>query len=85
MIKNGENIAENYGPLYSQHGKQERQDNLKYLYWFDCNCEACEQNWPVFEDMNTNEIRFKYVFKLWFSFMLTSLKIVFCFVLYFDN
>lgn len=60
-IKGGESIAENYGPLYSQNGKQERQAHLKYLYWFDCACEACEGNWPVYEDMLTNEFRFKYV------------------------
>lgn len=58
-IKSGEMISENYGPLYSQNSKADRKSKLKKFYWFDCQCEACEQNWPVFEDMNTNEIRFK--------------------------
>lgn len=58
-LKPGERISENYGPLYSQNVKAERQKKLKDFYWFDCNCEACEENWPVFADMNTNEIRFK--------------------------
>lgn len=55
----GDTIAENYGPLYSQNAKSERQETLKKAYWFDCTCEACDQNWPLFADMNTNEIRFK--------------------------
>lgn len=58
-LKAGDRIEENYGPLYSQNSKEERQKILKESYWFDCACEACEQNWPIFSDMNTNEIRFK--------------------------
>lgn len=58
-MKCGDMLSENYGPLYSQNSKEERKSKLMKLYWFDCQCEACEQNWPLFEDMNTNEIRFK--------------------------
>lgn len=58
-VATGEQIAENYGPLYSQNSKGERLEILKKNYWFDCACEACEENWPVYADMNTNEIRFK--------------------------
>ncbi|XP_055316538.1 SET and MYND domain-containing protein 4 [Sitodiplosis mosellana] len=58
-LKSGEQISENYGPLYSQNTREERQKKLKDFYWFDCACEACEKNWPIFGDMNTNEIRFK--------------------------
>lgn len=58
-MKTGERVSENYGPLYSQNPKEERKAKLKKFYWFDCQCEACEQNWPTFENMNTNEIRFK--------------------------
>lgn len=58
-LKPGERVSENYGPLYSQNNKEERQRKLKKSYWFDCQCIACEQNWPTFSDMDTNEIRFK--------------------------
>lgn len=58
-LKSGEQISENYGPLYSQDTKEVRQKKLKDFYWFDCNCEACEQNWPIFSEMKTDEIRFK--------------------------
>lgn len=52
-------IAENYGPLYSENPKSERQTKMKEAYCFECNCEACEQNWPTFNEMNNTEIRFK--------------------------
>lgn len=58
-LKAGERLSENYGPLYSQNSREERQKKLRNFYWFDCSCEACEQNWPTFAEMNTNEIRFK--------------------------
>lgn len=58
-VKPDERLSENYGPLYSKNAKEERRRKLKKFYWFDCSCEACEQNWPVFSDMNTTEIRLK--------------------------
>lgn len=58
-LKPGERVSENYGPLYSQNSREERQSKMKKFYWFDCQCEACVENWPVFADMNTSEIRFK--------------------------
>lgn len=58
-IKAGNVIAENYGPLYSQNPIQERKNTLKEQYWFDCMCHACIDNWPLYDEMNTKEIRFK--------------------------
>lgn len=58
-VKPGEPLTENYGPLYSQNTKDFRREKLKKFYWFDCECEACTQNWPMYPDMVTNEIRFK--------------------------
>lgn len=58
-ILNGEIIAENYGPIYTQKEKSYRQLELKTRYWFDCNCVPCTENWPVFDDMTTEEFPFK--------------------------
>lgn len=58
-LKNGDELSENYGPLYSQNSKEERKEKLSKSYWFDCRCEACERNWPTFDEMEPNEIRFK--------------------------
>lgn len=65
-IKAGNVIAENYGPLYSQNPLQERKSTLKDQYWFDCNCRPCTDNWPLYDEMNTKEIRFKYMNNLHF-------------------
>lgn len=58
-IKAGSQIAENYGPLYSQDPIEERKKLLKNQYWFDCNCYACQNRWPEYNRFKTNELRFK--------------------------
>lgn len=52
-------MAENYGPIFTTVPKQKRQEQLKDQYWFDCTCLACEQNWPTYEEMTENYMRFK--------------------------
>ncbi|XP_050691384.1 SET and MYND domain-containing protein 4-like isoform X2 [Eriocheir sinensis] len=47
----GDAIAENYGPIFTHHRKQERQRKLLSRYWFRCRCEACEGDWPVYDLM----------------------------------
>lgn len=58
-IKAGSQIAENYGPLFSQNPIEERQSQLKSQYWFDCRCQPCSSQWPVFNRMRSDELRFK--------------------------
>ncbi|KAI5633459.1 SET domain-containing protein [Phthorimaea operculella] len=58
-IKKGEEVAENYGPIFTTVPKQKRQESLKEQYWFDCKCVPCEQNWPLYEEMTENYMRFK--------------------------
>ncbi|KAI5731580.1 hypothetical protein M8J77_012647 [Diaphorina citri] len=59
-FKKGDQICENYGPLYSQVRKTERQNTLKSQYWFDCHCIACEHDWPLFEEMEAaQDLRFR--------------------------
>lgn len=35
--------------------KQERQDQLKKQYFFECNCEACREDWPLYHDSKSLE------------------------------
>uniref|UniRef100_A0AAR5QBJ1 Protein-lysine N-methyltransferase SMYD4 n=1 Tax=Dendroctonus ponderosae TaxID=77166 RepID=A0AAR5QBJ1_DENPD len=39
-------IPENYGPVFTRQTLAERKRSLSSRYWFDCQCMACQQNWP---------------------------------------
>lgn len=41
----GEEVTNNYGPLFSENDKKERKEHLKSQYNFTCNCQACFENW----------------------------------------
>ncbi|SPP73851.1 blast:SET and MYND domain-containing protein 4 [Drosophila guanche] len=58
-IEAGLPINENYGPIYTQDKREERQAKMKELYWFECCCDACIDNWPLFEDLPRDVIRFR--------------------------
>ncbi|KAF6205866.1 hypothetical protein GE061_020040 [Apolygus lucorum] len=57
-IKKGEKIYENYGPIFTQTPKAERQATLKNQYWFECSCEPCSRNWPMLDGMDVSTMRF---------------------------
>uniref|UniRef100_A0A146LER3 Protein-lysine N-methyltransferase SMYD4 n=1 Tax=Lygus hesperus TaxID=30085 RepID=A0A146LER3_LYGHE len=57
-IKKGEKIFENYGPIFTQTPKAERQSTLRNQYWFDCSCEPCTRNWPMLNQMDVSSMRF---------------------------
>lgn len=58
-IEAGELIAENYGPIYTTQGRTERRDKLQDVYRFHCDCEACSDDWPRFEQLSTNYIKLR--------------------------
>ncbi|KAK9499021.1 hypothetical protein O3M35_003540 [Rhynocoris fuscipes] len=57
-IKQGEMIAENYGPIFTVKPRKERQSILMQQYWFSCSCIPCVNNWPMLEYMDPNQLRF---------------------------
>ncbi|KAI4487055.1 hypothetical protein M0802_012078 [Mischocyttarus mexicanus] len=58
-IEEGEEISENYGPIFTTMPEGERKRNLRVQYWFDCKCEACTGHWPLLEDIDPTIFRFK--------------------------
>jgi len=52
-------IAENYGQIFTQTPRAERQAALKSQYWFDCVCVPCNEDWPMFNNMHQGIMRFR--------------------------
>jgi len=50
-IKKGEEISDNYFPSAPFMEKTERRKWLKEHYWFQCECNACEESLPEIKDM----------------------------------
>ena len=55
----GSIVAENYGPIFTQVPKEERQVQLLDQYKFMCMCVPCNDDWPTFKDMNDRILRFR--------------------------
>jgi len=58
-IRKGEEIYENYGPIFFTSPLASRQDRLSKQYWFKCTCKACNDNWPQLENMGGEEFNFR--------------------------
>ncbi|XP_011498185.1 PREDICTED: SET and MYND domain-containing protein 4 [Ceratosolen solmsi marchali] len=58
-IPTGNEISENYGPIFTEVEEDERKRVLRMQYWFDCDCEACKDHWPLLKNIDSNILRFK--------------------------
>ena len=47
-IRQGEEIADNYGAVYAVQSKDQRQKKLNPQYYFECECLPCKENWPLY-------------------------------------
>eukprot|EP00092_Neocalanus_flemingeri_P005382 GFUD01005799.1.p1 GENE.GFUD01005799.1~~GFUD01005799.1.p1 ORF type:complete len:667 (-),score=156.69 GFUD01005799.1:117-2117(-) len=43
----GQEVCENYGQVFYFKTKTERQKELSGRYWFECDCQACREDWPL--------------------------------------
>ncbi|KAH0820334.1 hypothetical protein GEV33_002458 [Tenebrio molitor] len=56
-ITAGDIIYENYGPMYTTMEVNERRSKLQERYWFECYCTPCQDDWPLFENMDPDQIK----------------------------
>ncbi|XP_017043504.1 SET and MYND domain-containing protein 4 [Drosophila ficusphila] len=50
-------VAVNYGPIFIKNNLKERQRSLRGRYSFNCNCMACQENWPLLQKLD-KQVRF---------------------------
>ena len=58
-IKNipaGKEIVDNYGTLYAVESKADRHAKLEGQYYFTCSCQACRDDWPLYEELVANNV-----------------------------
>lgn len=52
-------MTENYGPIFTQSGRSERQAYLKSRYLFHCQCIPCLEDWPLFSNLSKDNMSFR--------------------------
>ncbi|XP_042225908.1 SET and MYND domain-containing protein 4-like [Homarus americanus] len=55
-LQPGDLVAENYGPIFTHHPRHERQRKLLSRYWFRCACDACREDWLVYDNMPNRRV-----------------------------
>ena len=57
-IYKDQEICDNYGPIFTEMPINERKRKLRVQYWFECECEACSQSWPLLTDLDPRILRY---------------------------
>ncbi|XP_023318394.1 SET and MYND domain-containing protein 4-like [Trichogramma pretiosum] len=55
-IKPGDQIFTCYGGGYQYMGRSERRRKMAESYFFDCDCQACAEDWPIYLDILRNHV-----------------------------
>ena len=56
FIQLGEEVTENYYPVFTIMPKDVRQEFLKSHYCFECNCLACEKNYLTLSELKKSTV-----------------------------
>jgi len=51
-VEPGQEVTENYGPVFYFKPRAERQRELGARYWFSCQCRACQEDFPLLKQAN---------------------------------
>ena len=46
-VDKGQEVSDNYGPVFYFKTKADRQKEVSARYWFECKCLACTEDWPL--------------------------------------
>lgn len=49
-VDQGQEVCENYGQVFYFKPREERRKELSSRYWFDCECPACREDWPLLKE-----------------------------------
>ncbi|KAL6443001.1 hypothetical protein ACFW04_002772 [Cataglyphis niger] len=52
----GDQIFTSYGGVYAHMPRFERKQKILQDYFFDCDCSACENNWPMYNEILRSHI-----------------------------
>lgn len=55
----GEEVSENYGPVFTMKTLDDRQKSLMARYKFRCICEACRGKWPMLSQLTEANVTLK--------------------------
>ena len=58
IFHTGEEVSENYYPIYTLMPREIRQDWLFSHYCFQCNCSACVKNYPLLSELKKSNSSF---------------------------
>jgi len=52
----GDELLDNYGYHYAVMGREERARKLYNQYYFNCNCAACSNSWPLYPSLSQTAV-----------------------------
>ncbi|XP_072743347.1 SET and MYND domain-containing protein 4 isoform X2 [Anoplolepis gracilipes] len=55
-IRIGDQIFTSYGGVYAHMSRSERKQKILQDYFFDCDCPACENEWPTYNEIVRSHI-----------------------------
>ncbi|CAL4163154.1 unnamed protein product [Meganyctiphanes norvegica] len=78
-LPEGSEITISYGYHYANDEMTVRKSQLKSAYFFDCQCEACKDEWPMLSNLslkpslkNSNSMKQSEMKKLWMQFQMAK-------------
>ena len=50
-VRAGDELSDNYGAVFAMQPRSERRAKLLPQYFFECNCTACAEDWPLYSTL----------------------------------